>query len=249
MNRSNELIAGRLAALAAEWTPPAFAGSDERGADAATPACSVVESNPRGRFALSREAAIVLVVLAAVILLLLGWRLRPRSTVTALPPIAMSAGPTVMPGLGSPAVSASPTQVVVHVAGRVRHPGLVKLPPGARVADAIAAAGGLRRGVALGATNLAAVVIDGQRIEVGSTGRADMAEAGGPDAASPGGLVDLNSATAEQLDTLPGIGPVTAAKILAWRSAHQRFSSVEELTEVPGIGPKTLAELRPHVRV
>jgi competence protein ComEA len=144
--------------------------------------------------------------------------------------------------LDEPSVAPS---VVVHVAGEVREPGVVSLPAGARVADALRAAGGLRRGGRLGPTNLARVLSDGERIEIG--GQA-------PDAASgPGGgtsgPIDLNTATAEQLDELPGVGPVTAAKILAWRTEHGRFSVVDELAEVPGIGPKTLAELRPRVRV
>jgi len=174
----------------------------------------------------------------------------------------VASGPSM--GGTSPAL---PTEVVVHVAGAVRHPGLVRLPAGSRVADAVAAAGGLRPGRSLGATNLARLVADGERIEVGAAapvqgaGAASGGASGTP--ASPGGSpggppggttgggtpVDLNSATAEQLDALPGIGPVTASRILQWRAAHGRFSVVDELAEVPGIGPKTLADLRPYVRV
>jgi competence protein ComEA len=153
-------------------------------------------------------------------------------------------------GTATPTVAAS---LVVHVVGEVRRPGVVVLPAGSRVADAVEAAGGLRRGAELGATNLARVLTDGERVEIGGdqvVGPASGLPGGaGPVAGMPLGLVDLNTATAEQLDSLPGIGPVTAAKILAWRAAHGRFSVVDELAEVPGIGPKTLAELRPHVRV
>ena len=148
-----------------------------------------------------------------------------------------------------PAASPSPApSVMVHVVGEVRDPGVVELPAGSRVVDAVRAAGGLRRGGELGGTNLARVLADGERIEVGGQ---EAAAAGGVGASAggSGGLLDLNTATAEQLDALPGIGPVTAAKILAWRSTHTRFSVVDELAEVPGIGPKTLADLRPLVRV
>jgi competence protein ComEA len=137
--------------------------------------------------------------------------------------------------------------VLVHVAGQVRKPGVVRLPAGSRVVDAVRAAGGLRRGGQLGGTNLARVLTDGERIEVGGA-QAD-AGSGGVGGAGGTGPLDLNTATAEQLDALPGIGPVTAAKILAWRSTHRRFSVVDELAEVPGIGPKTLEDLRPLVRV
>lgn len=164
-----------------------------------------------------------------------GW---PRAD----PQQAAVAAPVDLRPLGEPSPSAS---VVVHVAGEVREPGIVTLPAGARVADALRAAGGLRRGGRLGPTNLARVVSDGERIEIG--GQVADPAAGGPTGA--GGPIDLNSATAAQLDALPGVGPVTAGKILAWRAEHGRFSVVDELAEVPGIGPKTLEELRPHVRV
>jgi competence protein ComEA len=143
-----------------------------------------------------------------------------------------------------PSASAS---LVVHVAGDVRRPGVVVLPAGSRVADAVEAAGGVRRGGSIGAANLARPLTDGERVEIGS----DAAPPAGGSGAQPGSTspIDLNSATAEQLDTLPGIGPVTAAKIIAWRAEHGRFTVVDELAEVPGIGPKTLEELRANVRV
>lgn len=169
-------------------------------------------------------------------------------------------GPTVEGDTGPEwgvAVSASPSaaaSLVVHVAGDVRRPGIVVLPPGSRVGDALAAAGGLRRGGELGQVNLARALTDGERIEVGphagpqGTGvEAGPGSSGGPDGVTA--PVDLNTATTDQLDALPGIGPVTAAKILAWRATHGRFTVVDELAEVPGIGPRTLEELRPLVRV
>lgn len=142
---------------------------------------------------------------------------------------------------------------MVHVAGEVRRPGIVTLPAGARVADAVTAAGGLEKGGSLGGVNLARQVVDGERIEVGQDAPVEPAAGPGPGGTgAPGStaaLVDLNSATADQLDALPGVGPVTAAKILAWREEHGRFTVIDELAEVSGIGPKTLEEIRPHVRV
>ncbi len=187
---------------------------------------------------------VVLVLVGGAAALLTSWpREQPAATVA---PSAGASDPFAEP---FPAASPSPAaSVTVHVVGEVRDPGVVELPAGSRVVDALRAAGGLRRGGELGGTNLARVLADGERLEVGGPETAVAGVAGGP-AGSPGGLLDLNSATAEQLDALPGIGPVTAAKILAWRSTHNRFSVVDELAEVPGIGPRTLADLRPLVRV
>jgi competence protein ComEA len=138
--------------------------------------------------------------------------------------------------------------VTVDVAGKVRRPGVTTLPAGARVVDALRKAGGARGRVDLSGLNLARVLVDGEQILVGRPapgGLAASASTAAPDAT--GTLVNLNTATAEQLDTLPGVGPVTAQKILEWRGAHGAFSSVDELLEVDGIGEKTLADLAPHV--
>lgn len=174
------------------------------------------------------------------------WVSRPRSE--ADQPVPSLSPLLVAEPLASPSPAPS---MIVHVVGDVRRPGIVQLPTGARVADAVRAAGGLKRGAELGATNLARLVVDGERVAVGSS--ADAGSDAGPAAtaapASAAGPVDLNTATAQQLDALPGVGPVTAARILAWRTEHGRFAVVDELAEVAGIGPKTLAELRPHVRV
>jgi competence protein ComEA len=187
---------------------------------------------------------VVIVAIGGAALLLSSW---PREQ-----PAAATAPSAIVTGdpFAEPFVDASPSpspSVMVHVVGEVREPGVVQLPAGSRVVDAVRAAGGLRRGGKLGGTNLARVLADGERIEVGGADAgASVGMVGG---AGTGGLLDLNTATAEQLDALPGIGPVTAAKILSWRSTHRRFSVVDELAEVPGIGPKTLADLRPLVRV
>jgi competence protein ComEA len=135
-------------------------------------------------------------------------------------------------------------RLVVHVVGQVFKPGLYSLPEGSRVDDAISRAGGPKPSAALVAVNLAAPVADGQQIVVPSKREAAQALAGGSVAGAAGGRVHLNSATLDQLDELPGIGPVTAQKILDYRTEHGAFGSVEELDAVPGIGPATLAELR-----
>jgi competence protein ComEA len=135
-------------------------------------------------------------------------------------------------------------KVVVHVVGQVYKPGLYPLPEGSRVDDAIKRAGGPKPKAALALVNLAAPVADGQQVVVPSNREAAQALAGGSMAGGAGGPVHLNSATLDQLDELPGIGPVTAQKILDYRSEHGAFGSVEELDAVPGIGPATLDELR-----
>lgn len=135
---------------------------------------------------------------------------------------------------------------MVSVVGKVRRPGLVRLRTGARVADAVKAAGGPRRGVDLTTVNLARRVADGEQIHVGAP-----TAAGAPGTASgaAGGKISLNSATAEQLEELPGIGEVTAGNILDWRGRHGGFTAVEQLREVDGIGERRLAVLRERVTV
>lgn len=174
----------------------------------------------------------------------------PPSPVEVLPgtPVAVSSAPAA--GAASPSstggVEPPAPELVVQVVGQVRRPGLVTLPPGSRVADAVRLAGGLVRGGSSGALNLARPVVDGEQIVVGPDAPAGSAPSGG---GASSDVVDLNTATAEDLDSLPGVGPVTAAKILDWRSAHGRFTAVEQLREVSGIGAKTFERLKPHVRV
>ena len=143
---------------------------------------------------------------------------------------------------------APPRELVVHVAGAVLQPGLYRLAEGSRVNDAIAEAGGARPKAALDLVNLAAPVADGQQVVVPVRGSASAT--GSPGALEPvaaGGMVHLNSATIEQLDELPGVGPVTAQQILDFRTANGAFRSVDELDAVPGIGPARLEQLRPLV--
>jgi competence protein ComEA len=130
--------------------------------------------------------------------------------------------------------------LVVDVEGAVRRPGLVRLPKGARVADAVARAGGLTAKAQRAGVDLAALVADGQQVLV-PTGGSAAVSAGGAASVGP---ISLSSATAEQLDTLPGIGPVTAQKIVAFRAQHGPFTSVDGLDAIPGIGPARIAELQ-----
>lgn len=128
--------------------------------------------------------------------------------------------------------------VVVHVAGAVSKPGLIRLPAGARVADAIEAAGGPRGRKALDSVNLARPVVDGEQILVGAAAPGDSAAG-----------LSLNAASAADLEDLPGIGPVLAQRIVAWRNSNGPFRSVDELSEVSGIGDALMAQLRSEVRV
>lgn len=157
---------------------------------------------------------------------------------------------------------------MVHVVGHVRTPGVVTVTAGARMRDAVTAAGGPLASAELGVVNLARVVTDGEQISVPARGSPEASAAaaaaaaaatgsgpsargaaGATGAGGSGGPVNLNSADAAALDTLPGVGPVTAQKILDWREKHGRFTRIEELGEVPGIGPKLLAQLTSHVTV
>ncbi|MFF1921579.1 helix-hairpin-helix domain-containing protein [Streptomyces sp. NPDC058221] len=141
------------------------------------------------------------------------------------------------------------------MSGKVRLPGIHRLPSGARVADALQAAGGVRPGVDLDGLNRARVLVDGEQIMVGAPpgpAAADGTGGGGTGAAGTGGAtsgpVSLNSGTVEQFDTLPGVGPVLAQHIVDYRTQHGGFRSVDELREVNGIGDRRFADLQPLVR-
>jgi competence protein ComEA len=133
--------------------------------------------------------------------------------------------------------------ITVHIAGAVVNPGLVAIPDGSRIADAVAAAGGALPSADLGALNLAAPVRESDRVEVPVVGAAGSA---GDDGSGDGG-VDLNRASAAELEALPGVGPVLAARIVAHRDANGPFTTVEDLLDVPGIGEAKLAALRDGV--
>lgn len=177
------------------------------------------------------------VVVAAVTLLVVGgllvWGRKPAA---AIAPPATAAPP-------SAAASPSSAGLYVHVAGAVSRPGLYTLAPGGRVADAIEAAGGAAQKADLDLLNLAAPLTDGMKIEVLARGAAPAPAA----ASSSPGLVSLNAADQTQLETIPGVGPVTATAILAYRDEAGPFTSIEQLMEVSGIGPATLESIRPYV--
>jgi competence protein ComEA len=149
--------------------------------------------------------------------------------------------------------------LTVHVAGAVKNPGIVRVPTGARVFDAIAAAGGADPAAELNSLNLAAVVQDAAKIHVPRTGEAAPSQIAGPVGAAPtsgstgagsvGGKVNLNTATAEELDALPKVGPVLAKRIVEWREQHGPFAAVEDLDAVDGVGPKMMESLLPLVTV
>ena len=176
-----------------------------------------------------------------LVLLLLAGRLLLRPGASA----SMRVPPPVMP-TDTVAATASAKAVVVDVVGAVRRPGLYRLTEGARVADALARAGGATARAQLDLVNLAATISDGEQIVVPRRGAVVSGGAGGGGAAAgvPAGPVHLNTATLEQLDALPGVGPVTAQKILDYRQEHGAFGSVDELDAIPGIGPARLEQLR-----
>jgi competence protein ComEA len=157
--------------------------------------------------------------------------------------------------------------VVVHVVGAVARAGVVRLPGGSRVTDALDSAGGAADDADLARVNLARPVVDGERLYVprvgetevpstlddggaaGSTAAPGAGAGGGPGGVGSSDLVDLNTADQAALETLPGIGPALAGRILAWRDEHGRFTAVEDLLDVSGIGDGRFAELRERVRV
>lgn len=183
-------------------------------------------------------------------------------------PVVSANLPSVeMAGTGSAAPSAprteAPGPLVVSVVGLVQTPGLVTMTPGARVAEAITEAGGALAGADTVGLNMARRLSDGEQVVVGVTAAPGAPPAlgssisgtgpqPGSSAPAPGaaaGPIDLNAATVEQLDALPGVGPITAEAIIAWRTQHGAFGSVDQLGEVDGIGPARLDKLRDQVRV
>jgi len=190
--------------------------------------------------AVSRSTALVGVCVALAALALLGQRLahagaasKPETVAAELEPVAEAPARSVL---------------VVHVVGEVRRPGLYRLRDGARIADAVHRAGGALRDADLAAVNLAAPLVDGiqvfvpSRVAAGAVSPAGGAGSTGDGAA--GGLVSLSSATVDDLDGLPGVGPITAQKIIDYRTEHGPFASVDDLDAVPGIGPTRIEQLR-----
>lgn len=213
---------------------------------------------------LQPRAQLAVIVLAALVIVFGLWRFWPAAPapeVTFVETDASEVADGVPPdgvegGVTEPA-DAKASDVVVHVVGAVLHPGVYGLPPGSRVVDAVDAAGGALGSAALGSLNLARIVADGEQVYVftvdeaaagvATAGTGAAAPAGGASQAgsSPaGGLVDLNTATAEELDELPGIGPSTAQKIVSDREANGPFATPEDLMRVPGIGAAKFEALK-----
>ena len=225
----------------------------------------LIALDPGRRGVKALGAVAVLVVLIAA---LLAWRARPRVDPVAVPPVdipaaapgtsggAAGAGTAaVRPGSSGPG-SAGGTEVVVAVGGHVRKPGLVRLPPGSRVADALRAAGGADPGIDVAWLNLARKVVDGELILVGVTpppgAGVPLGGAGGPTGGAgrpAGGPINLNTATLADLDTLPGVGPVLAQRILDARDAQGGFKVVSDLRKVDGIGDARYEQLKDLVVV
>jgi competence protein ComEA len=204
----------------------------------------------------------------AVLVVLLGWRVLRSDGSASTAPVADRGGAattTAATSSDAPSVSVAPARdgsAVVHVVGAVRRPGVYRLRLGQRVEDAIRRAGGANGATDLQAINLAAKIADGQQVVVprrgavgaggavaGGGAPAGTTAAGGAAGAAPSAPINLNSATAEQLDTLDGVGPTTAQKILDYRTQHGGFSSIDDLAQIPGIGPKKLESLKAQVTV
>ena len=174
----------------------------------------------------SRPRALVLAAAALALLVVAGRTLAGAGTATSQPAAALV-----------PERATAASKLVVHVAGAVRRPGLYSLAEGKRVADAVARAGGATAPADTAAINLAAPLADGMQVVV-------PRKLPGGSAPAAGGRVSLSSATAAELDALPGIGPVTAQKILDYRAQHGGFRSVDDLDAIPGIGPTRIEQLR-----
>lgn len=185
----------------------------------------------------------VLVAMAvAAGVLLTWWLLSARPRTSDPEPVALQ-----QHGERKQPATAAAAELVIDVEGKVKRPGIITLPRGSRVHEAITKAGGLTEGANTSTVNLARVLVDGEQIIVGSTADAGATGAGGGSPGVVGGRVSLSSATAAQLDELPGIGPVTADAIIDFRTTHGGFQRVEDLLDVKGIGEKTLADLKDQV--
>jgi competence protein ComEA len=211
--------------------------------------------------ALSRRELVALVAVAAVVVAGAGlWYARSLPKQVEVQEAKVPGGGGVPPpaeasGSPSPPASPSPTTLFVHVAGLVRHPGVYQFPSGARIIDAVQAAGGATPKADLDLLNLAAPLADGEQILVPPHGAAPVVPPPATGAGvvsspgAPGGLVNVNTATETELEALPDIGPVTAAEIIAYRTEHGPFPTVDALDDVSGIGPATMEQLRPLVTV
>lgn len=182
-------------------------------------------------------------MLGLAALVLIGWWLLAGRPEQLDEPVVFEAEESEPAGSSEKPAGES-AELIVHVAGEVAKPGIVTVPAGSRVHEAIEAAGGVAGDPDLSALNLARELNDGEQVLVGADAAAAAGEPG-----APGGAINVNTADAATLQELPGVGPVTAAAIIARRTDHGPFRSVDDLLDVKGIGEATLAELRDHVTV
>nr|WP_232075812.1 ComEA family DNA-binding protein [Phytohabitans suffuscus] len=230
--------------------PPSTAGRDDDRPSRAGGG-SAFDPGRRGVRALAAVAAVVVLIAAAI-----AWYSRPHAEPVAAEPVPAATGdaPAGRAPVSGGGGETGGGEVVVAVAGKVRKPGLVSLPEGSRVADALAAAGGVLPGTDIALLNLARKVTDGELILVGVTAPPDDPAAGAPsgDAVGggvAGGKVNLNTATLAQLDSLPGVGPVLAQRILDHREKNGPFRTVSDLRQVDGIGDTRYEQLKELVTV
>lgn len=211
----------------------------------------------RGRVALGPGQLAVVAMVAVVGLALTCWWLvrsgghevgAPSAVTTPrgalVTPRAPSSG-----AVGVATANAASGKVVVDVAGKVRRPGIAVLRQGARVIDAVRAAGGARPGVDLAGLNLARVLTDGEQVVVGQEAAPVVSGSASVGGSPVGALVNINTADETALESLPEVGPVTAQSIITWRTQHGGFTSVDQLLDVDGIGDATLAKLTPYVTI
>lgn len=203
------------------------------------------------RWRIGLGAAVVLLVLGVAVAVAAGL-MAPGGGVRPVAALSTSGGGA--PVTPAPTASPSAPSVVVHVLGQVKRPGVYELPDGSRVIDAIGAAGGFTVTADQGGLNLARMLVDGEQLVVPKPGEAPPVTpatggSGSVPSAPSGGKIDLNTATLEQLETLPRVGPAMAQRILDWRTQNGRFASVDDLKNVSGIGDKTFAELQDLVVV
>jgi len=203
----------------------------------------VEQQGVRGVLTVPQASALTWLIIVGLAVLVVSGFLLSRHHASAEPSPGGTGSPP--PVAATVPAAGATAQIVVDVGGRVRHPGLVTLPAGSRVADAIAAAGGPLRPADLARINLAARVSDGQLLLIGVPGASAETIGGSGDPAP----VDLNSATVDQLDALPGVGPVLAQRIVDWRQAHGGFRTIEDLQQVPGIGARKFSDLKALVVV
>jgi competence protein ComEA len=200
---------------------------------------------------LARSRALVAAAAAMLIgCSLIGWTLVTRGvqmTSTAEAAAAEPELPIDEPFESDPASEPGPAApLVAYVTGAVLAPDVYQLPPGARIKDLVVAAGGLLPEADAEAVNLAAPLSDAQHVHIPARGESPPAS-GGAEAGDDAGMIDLNSATAEQLDGLPGVGPTLASRIVAYRDANGPFGSAEDLAQVDGVGPALIAKIAPLV--